>query len=409
MRKLIIRIVIVLLVLAVVGGGGYAVWSYTRDTSTAAAVQSAAAEIGTLRITSSASGTVTAEFQVDIKSEASGEVLEVLVDPGDYVHKGDILVRLNPDDEERSLTKAQATLTTARASLAQAEAALASCKADAVEAKAKADRRTAALAAGLVSVEDERAARTSAETAQLLIAQREASVRSARASLEQASISIADAQERLNETTIRAPNDGTVLAVNVEAGSIVVSSTGTVGGGTTVITLADLSKVYIATSLDEAQIGTVKAGQRANIRVDAYPAQTFRGQVERITPLGTATSNVVTFAVKVAVTDDSATLLLPGMSADVEIVTAVYNDQLLIPVAGLRSERGDKYVLLNDKEQTRCPVTAGATDGINVAILSGLNEGDAVITAGVGSGTGAAASQRGGFSLFSPPRGGGRH
>lgn len=401
MRKALIIILIVVAIAAIV----YAVYQQTK-TAAPTGIRSERATIGDLRLTASASGTVTAELQVEIKSRASGTVIEVAVEPGDFVHAGDLLARLDPVDENRKLQNAEAAAISARARLAQSESQLATSQSDAADARARAERRTAAYAAGLISLEEERTARTAAESAGRAVLQRQADIRSARAALDQANLAIADAQQRLTETIIRAPSDGTMLAVNIEPGSTVSSGITNVGGGTAIMTLADLSKLFVAVQLDEAQIGAVKAGQRARIRVDAYPQQPFKGKVDRITPLGVATSSVVTFDVKVAVTDDSAALLLPGMSADVEIITEILSDQLLIPVAGLRSERGEKFVLLADKEQTRRVVTTGATDGISIVILTGLQEGDAVITAGVNTQPAAAAAQPAVRNPLSGGRGG---
>lgn len=395
-------VIIVLLVLFAAGGGTW--YACTRGNNTAPPVRTAPVEAGDLFITASATGTVAADVQVDVKSRASGEVIEVAVEAGDTVLAGDLLVRLDPTNEERKLRDAEAAMISARARLAQADAALASARANSAEEQAKAQRREAAYAAGLVSAEEVRQQRTAADVSLQTIVQREADIRSARAALEQANLTIADAQQRLRETTISAPVDGTVLSVGVERGSIVSSGVSNVGGGSVLLTLADLNRLYVTVKLDEAQIGAVRAGQDAAVRVDAYPQRTFSGIVERVTPLGTATSNVVTFDIKVLVTDSGAALLLPGMSADVEITTAAHRSQLLVPSAALRSIRGERFVVTAAGETV--PVTTGATDGTSTVVTSGLREGDEVVIAG-SSGEGRESSR--GFNPFGGMRGGGRH
>ncbi len=392
---------IVLLVLLAAGGGTW--YACTRGGEEAPTAQTAMIEVGDLFITANATGTVAADVQVDVKSRASGEVIEVAVEAGDTVTAGDLLVRLDPTDEERKLRDVEAAMISARARLAQAEAALASARANSAEEQAKAARREAAFAAGLVSAEEVRQQRTAAAVSLQTIIQREADIRSARASLEQANLTIADAQQRLAETVIRAPVDGTVLAVGVERGSIVSSGVSNVGGGSVLLTLADMAKLFVTVKLDEAQIGSVRSAQPASIRVDAYPTRTFTGTVERVTPLGVSTSNVVTFDVKVLVTDAGAVLLLPGMSADVEITTAAHRSQLLAPSAALRSSRGERYVVLASGDSV--PVTTGATDGNSTVITAGLREGDEVVIAGSGSDR---ARASGGFNPFGGMRGGRR-
>ena len=116
----------------------------------------------------------------------------------------------------------------------------------------------------------------------------------AQAALASARLNVSDAQRRRDATTIVAPIAGTVLSVNVERGSMVSSAVTNVGGGSAIMTLADLSDLRVIGAIDEAQIGSVAVGQDVEIRVDAYRNTTFTGRVERVSPLGTNTSNVVT-------------------------------------------------------------------------------------------------------------------
>lgn len=387
-RRLLILALLIVAALAT----GYA-YTQSQGKPTEAG-QTAVARIGDLEIVASASGTVEADVQVEVKSRASGEVIEVPVDAGDTVLAGDLLIRLDPTDEERRVSQAEAELRSARAALGRAKASLASARADALDAASRAERRANAFKAGLVSAEELSAAKAAAEIAEQSIAQREGDIIAAQANLEQAELALAETKKRLRETTIRAPVPGTVLSVKAERGAIVSSGITNVGGGTALLTLADLSKLFVIVKLDEAQIGSVKIGQSAKIRVDAYPEKSFRGEVERVTPLGVTEANIVTFDVKIAVTDPAARRLLPGMSADVEIETARHEKVLLIPVAAVRSAarekkngapedraaRAPRFVLLAGGE--RRDVSTGATDGQNVVIREGLQEGDVVIVAG---------------------------
>ena len=333
-------------------------------------------------ITVATTGTVEADVQVEVKSRASGEVIEMRVQAGDTVQAGDLLVKLDPVDEERNVAIAEASLQAAAASLAQARSTLDAARAQAADNDAKVRRRAAAYQAGLISAEENATTVTTADVSRQTVLQREADLRSAQAAYNKAKLNIDEARRRLAETIIRAPITGTVLATSVEKGTIVASGISNVGGGTTLLTLADLSKLYVVVQLDEASIGSVKNGQQAVIRVDAYPDAEFKGVVERITPLGKNTSNVVTFDVNVLVTDDSAALLYPGMSADVEIISAHLRNVLTIPMQALRTDTSSsgRFVVMRDGE--RRPVTVGATDGTTTEVLSGLKEGETIIVAG---------------------------
>jgi HlyD family secretion protein len=168
-----------------------------------------------------------------------------------------------------------------------------------------------------------------------------------------------------------------VLDVAVEKGTLVSSALTNVGGGSAVITLADLSDLRIVASVDEAQISHVERGQRVEISVDTYGDRVFAGKVERVSPLGVDTSSVVTFDVEIAVIDSAAGLLRSGMSADVEIVTAEQKDTLLVPLLSVQSSGKRRFVkLANGEERT---IQTGATDGTRMVVTEGLREGDEVL------------------------------
>ncbi len=349
-----------------------------------------------------ASGTVEPDVQVEVKPRASGEVIEVLVSEGDQVKVGDLLVRLDPIDAERGVREARVTLTRAQAELAQARAQLLVAQAEARQAETQADVRGRGAKLGLISDEERRTAATSAEVARANQTLRSAQLRSAQAQVEAARLAVDEAERRLSEMEIRAPVSGTVLAVAVERGSIASSGITNIGGGTAMLTLADLSDLRVIGDLDEAQVGKVREGQPVTVRVDAYPGRQFRGKVHRVSPLGVETSNVVTFDVEVVVTDEDAHLLRSGMSADLEIVTTRYEEALLIPITALKGRNKRRFVVMASGEQR--PVKTGATDGIHMVVLSGLEEGEKIL--GSGGGGGGARPERGrrGPLPFGPKR-----
>lgn len=177
---------------------------------------------------------------------------------------------------------------------------------------------------------------------------------------------------------INAPVSGTVLSVDIERGSIVASAISNVSGGTTMATLADLSDLRVIGEIDEAQIGQVDVDQEVEIRVDAYSDRVFSGRVDRVAPLGVETSNVVTFDVEIVVEDENASLLRSGMSADLSIITG-RQEGILVPLTAVRSEEGRRFVILESGESRQ--IRTGSTDGRQLVVLRGLNDGDRVSTA----------------------------
>jgi HlyD family secretion protein len=143
------------------------------------------------------------------------------------------------------------------------------------------------------------------------------------------------------------------------------------------MTLADLSNLRIIATVDEAQISRISDGQRADITVDTYGDRVFRGEVERVSPLGVDTSSVVTFDVEIAVVDESSRLLRSGMSADIEIVTSEQKDVLLVPLLAVQSQGRRRFVKLPSGEERE--IKTGGTDGARMVILDGLAEGDQIL------------------------------
>src|SRR5580658_3054958 len=301
----------------------------------------------------SAAGTVASNLDVDIRCQASGEVIELPYDIGDHVKKGDILLKLDPSDELVLLKEAQITLDEDRSRLEVARKAVREAELDLATStdkaaadvemqktrsdnlRKKSDRQRDLLAQKLASPEDYESAETDAAGAEddyqsALIAQRELvrqavdldskreQVKQAEQQVELDQVAVDNANLQLAYTTVAAPQDGVISDLETQKGSILASAISTVGG-TTVMTLSDLSRIFVLASVDESDVGGVMLGQTCQISADAFPRRTFAGTVVRIAPQGETTRNVVTFEVKIEVTDDDKELLRPEMSADVEI------------------------------------------------------------------------------------------
>lgn len=354
--------------------GGYA-WYQTP--SKAPAGPTVEIRKGSLTETAAASGKIEPDVQVEVKSRAAGQVIEVLVKEGDSVEAGQLLVKLDPTDAERDLSSARVARDRVKADLAAAQASLAVADLERKNNEVSQGIAEKSAELGLGSTDAARSAAHSTKVASANMTLRRAQVTAAQAQLKTAEIAVQDAETRLKEMQIYAPIAGTVLDVAVEVGTLVSSALTNVSGGSAVMTLADLSNLRIVGAIDEAQIGRVAPGQRVEIRVDAYGDRVFQGVVDRVSPLGKETSSVVTFDVEIVVKDKDASLLRSGMSADVEIVTAEQKDVLLVPLLAVQSAGKRRFVRLASGEER--PIKTGATDGTQMVVLEGLSEGDDVL------------------------------
>ena len=269
--------------------------------------QTAVAEVRSLVSSVVATGTIEPIRIIDVKSQASGEILELPVELGDFVRQGQLLVRINPRDVRNEFDQMEADLEVARARLQIAERRLA---------------RTQSLYDSSVVTADE------LETQLLEHA-------NARAALVRAKANLELATDRLNDVVVRAPIDGTVVERQIEAGQI-VTSTREVTGGTLLMRMADLSEVQVRTLVDETDIGSIETGLPAEITVEAYPDRTFRGTVLKIEPQAVVDQSVTMFAVLTRIVNEQ-NLLRPGMNSDVEIVIGRRDEALTLDNGGVKT------------------------------------------------------------------------
>jgi RND family efflux transporter MFP subunit len=279
----------------------------------------------------------------------------------------------------------------------RAEADLLAAEAKVKEAQLKAERRKQLFEQKLGSSEDYEAAdslyvqaqaNVETATAQLeevktqnvALETRRQDVALAQAQLASDQVSLEDARQQLLYTKVTSPIDGVVTDRSVQIGAIISSGITNIGGGTTIMTLADLSHVFVLASVDESDIGRVQVGQPVNITVDAYPGETFIGEVRRIATKGVSVSNVVTFEVKIEVTGENRTKLKPEMTANVQIITTKKDDVLMIALTAVWRKDDQSMVTIRDGADHDVPVTLGISDGEHVEILSGLTEGQTVLT-----------------------------
>ena len=241
-------------------------------------------------VSASAAGAIEPITTVEVKSQASGEIIEVLVEDGDQVTRGQLLARVDARIPRNAVLQAEADSVVARATLVNAESRL--------------ERANNLHAAQAITVEE-------LESARLTRA-------GAYASMIRTERALEDARTALEQTEVRAPSNGVILGRMVEVGSVIASASRDVGGGAVLFRMATLETVQVNALVDETDIGMIRSGMPVTITVAAYPNRPFTGQVLRIGAEGVAQQNVTMFPVIVRIANRER-LLKPGMNAEVEI------------------------------------------------------------------------------------------
>jgi HlyD family secretion protein len=245
-----------------------------------------------------------------VKSKASGEILKLGAEIGDTVEAGHPLVSIDPRTPRNRVAQAEAELNAAKARQATAAAQL-----------ARGDKLLA----------DEWINRPEYEALALEVANTRAQVVGAQVALENARIALED-------TEVRAPTAGTILTKLVEPGQVISSPTQDVGGGTLLLTMADLSNVRARVRVDETDIGKLAPGIPARITVAAYPGRTFSGTIEKIEPQAVVEQNVTMFAVLISIPNEGS-LLRPGMNVEAVFDVLHRDNVLTLPIMALRTAR----------------------------------------------------------------------
>lgn len=272
--------------------------------------QAVAVTTRNISVTAQAAGAILPDTVVEVKSKASGEILNFDVETGQVVQRGQLLARIDRRVPQNRFEQAQAQLEVAEARQRNAEAQ---------------NRRAQELFQAQAITEQEM------ESSALEVANANAAVISARTEVENTKIS-------LDDTEVRAPITGTIIAKNVERGAVIVAPGGDVGGGTVLLRMADLSLVQVKTYVDETDIGKLRAGMEARVTVEAFPNRPFVGEVIKIEPQADTISNVTMFPVLVRINNRDG-LLKPGMNAEVNIAVGSAENVLAVPNAALRTER----------------------------------------------------------------------
>jgi HlyD family secretion protein len=329
----------------------------------------------------SANGKIQAVRKADLSAQLIGQVTKLAVKEGDIVKEGQFLLEIDPSRTKTLVEGLDAAKQAAASELASSMARL-------EQARADFNRAETNWKAGILSEADLETMRTTLTTA-------ENNVQVSARRVEQATASYQEAQVNHSKTVLLSPMDGVVTARRIEEGETAVTGIQN-SPGTVLLTISDMSKVETEMEVDEAAIPNVKLGQTAQIRIDAYPNQSFNGIVTEVggSPiLRTSTQEAIKFKVKIQIQNPPDTIK-PGLSAQADIFTGMSNNALSIPFQALivrdivlkegeKFNPGDRrdeegvYVVEGDKVKF-VPVKTGLTGDLSVEILSGLNENDVV-------------------------------
>jgi HlyD family secretion protein len=366
-----------------------------RSSTTIDPSKLAKVERGDLAKSVVATGKIEPLAKVEIKSKASGIVKQIFADYGDHVKTGQVLVELDKEELQARVRELRAILLAAQAST---EAAQATYERNKVEAegpdipflKADMERARQLHAEGLIAkpvIENAEKAYQLALNKQMAalrtVAVSRAEISRAKAQVAQAQAALEQAEEDLRNSTIVSPMDGLVLSRDVEVGDAVSSILVLGSQATLIMTLGDVSEVYVKGKVDEADISKVYLGQPARIVVESLKDKKFQGKVTKISPMGVEKDNVTTFEVKVSIRNPSGELKA-NMSANAEIIMEEKHNVLMVPEAAVIYDKDRKTFLevpdpKADKGRRRIAAKLGISNGVKTELLGGLKEGDQVI------------------------------
>jgi len=341
MRK--IYLALGLVVLASICGGAWWWWSGSTE---AVQYRTGKIERGALTAAVAATGAVSPVSQVTVGTQVSGQIKDILVDFNSEVKAGQLIAVIDPETFEYRVRSAQAdvdaaraTVLTAQANVVASRAQVSSAKTDLTEARRTHERNLMLVDKGFVAQSESDKSNALVNTtleavkaAEAQLGVSEAQVRSAQANVSQRDAALLQARVDLARTRITSPVNGIVIKRSIERGQTVASS---LQSPELFIIARNLQDMQVEAAIDEADVGRIRSGQKATFTVDAFPGQTFEGQINQVRKAATNVANVVTY-VAVVTFSNTGGRLLPGMTANVRVITDTRDQALKVPNAALR-------------------------------------------------------------------------
>ena len=363
---------------------------------------------GDLQLTVLAPATLHPYELLEVRPEASGRIEELYVDVGDFINEGDPIATLDQESLLIQLDTAKAELSRVRANyesirrgyspreLQNYESAVDTAQIALNQALENLERTKELHEAGFASDQELDNAEYAVEQAQLQLDQATEAlavllegstseeIQSARAAVLIAEAQVQSATNALGDATIYSPMTGVIITRYVTEGSVVVSTLASFSAGDAICSIGDLTRMKAFASVDESDIGDVEVGQTCNIDVDAYRGEPFEGHVIKIHPMASETGGTNSFTTDIEVPNTDGRLK-SGMNAEVEIITKVLEDLLLVPDRAIVERSEKSYVFVvdeNDKIEVR-EIEVGETNFEFTEVTKGLEEGEMVIVRGV--------------------------
>ena len=372
--------------------------------------------------TVSASGKVQPEIEVKLSAEVSGEVVELLVKEGDVVKKGQLLCKVRPDVLKSGFDRAVASLNSQKASLASTQQQLKQVEANFANITARYKRNQELFAKKVISAAEFDAVKAEYEGSKASLESTRQNVIASRFGVEQSNAVVKEAGANLAKTTINAPVDGVISKLSIELGDRILGTSQM--AGTEIMRISNLSSMEVSVDVNESDINRVSVGDLADIEVDAFQNQKFKGEVTEIASsssvVGTSTDQVTNFTVKVRILPESYAKLVrsdaanpspfrPGLSATVDIQTEQFSG-IAVPIQSVttrekkkeenEAEKGAKAATAKDEKEKlkdtepvkeyvfvynagkvkQVLVTTGIQDDTYILIKSGLKGGEEVIS-----------------------------
>jgi HlyD family secretion protein len=341
MRKIYLALGVV--VLAFICGGAWWWWSGSTE---AVQYRTGKIERGALTAAVAATGAVSPVSQVTVGTQVSGQIKDILVDFNSEVKAGQLIAVIDPETFEYRVRSAQAdvdaaraTVLTAQANVVASRAQVSSAKTDLTEARRTHERNLMLVDKGFIAQSESDKSNAlvnttleSVKAAEALVGVSVAQVRSAQANVSQRDAALLQARVDLARTRVTSPVNGIVIKRSIERGQTVASS---LQSPELFIIARNLQDMQVEAAIDEADVGRIRSGQKATFTVDAFPGQTFEGQINQVRKAATNVANVVTYVAVVTFSNTDGRLL-PGMTANVRVITDTRDQVLKVPNAALR-------------------------------------------------------------------------
>jgi len=355
--KKIIKILLVIFILALLG---WVLWFFKeKNSKSAVEYKTNTAFITTIEKKSVATGKVTPEDETNIKPQISGIISEILVEEGHFVQTGDLLARIKIIPDEKSLN-------TAKGRIKRAELNLKNVEIDYL-------RNKKLLEKGVIAIQN-------FNSIELDYNQAVQELENAESDYQIIKVGSANASSSAN-TNVRSTVTGTILEIPVKVGHQVIESNN-FNEGTTIASIADLNKMIFEGNVDEAEVGKLKEGTVLDVKIGAIEGVTYKAKLNFVAPKGTEDQGAVLFKIKASLTLNDSTYVRAGYSANAELILDKKVDILVVKESLVQYDREKEtpFVEIETKDQNfeKKDIELGISDGINVEILSGIQESDKI-------------------------------